>query len=291
MSEIERDAAKQFPVAVLGAGTMGHGIAQVAAQAGHPVRLHDPLPEAVERALLRIRENLDKGVELGKVEASARERALSLLRSAASLEDAVEGAGVVIEAAPEQMALKREIFQAVEAAAPGDALLATNTSSLSIEAIAGTLESPERFLGLHFFNPVHIMALVEVVHGPGTSPEVLERGVAFARSLGKDPIVVRDSPGFASSRLGVALGLEAIRMLEEGVASAEDIDRAMELGYRHPMGPLRLTDLVGLDVRLGIAEYLHETLGQESFRPPALLRRMVNEGHLGKKSGRGFYDW
>jgi 3-hydroxybutyryl-CoA dehydrogenase len=183
------------------------------------------------------------------------------------------------------------LLAAVEPLVSHDAILATNTSSLSIEALAGELRLPGRFLGLHFFNPVHIMQLVEVVHGPQTAPETLDRGVAFARGLGREPIAVRDSPGFASSRLGVALGLEAIRMLEEEVASAEDIDRAMELGYRHPMGPLRLTDLVGLDVRLGIAEYLHDTLGGTRFEPPELLRRKVKDGQLGKKSGQGFYTW
>ncbi|MDH3225057.1 MAG: 3-hydroxyacyl-CoA dehydrogenase family protein, partial [Gemmatimonadota bacterium] len=157
--------------------------------------------------------------------------------------------------------------------------------------IATSLPRPERFIGLHFFNPVHIMALVEVVRGADTSDETLSLALAFARAIGKEPVVVRDSPGFASSRLGIALGLEAIRMVEEDVASPQDIDKAMELGYRHPMGPLRLTDLVGLDVRLGIAEYLHETLGSEAFRPPELLRQMVAAGRLGKKSGRGFYDW
>ncbi len=278
-------------VAVLGAGTMGHGIAQVVAQAGHRVLLHDPSGEALERGMERIRSNLEKGVSLGKVDPATRDQALARIMTAPTLEEAAGPATLVIEAAPERMEVKRALFQAVEAAASAEAILATNTSSLSIDLMAGVLEHPTRLLGLHFFNPVHIMALVEVVHGPRTDPAVLERGVAFARGLGKEPIVVRDSPGFASSRLGVALGLEAIRMLEEEVASAQDIDRAMELGYRHPMGPLRLTDLVGLDVRLGIAEYLHETLGQENFRPPELLRRKVAEGKLGKKSGEGFHRW
>jgi 3-hydroxybutyryl-CoA dehydrogenase len=278
-------------VAVLGAGTMGHGIAQVAAQAGHRVLLHDPSPQALAQGMSRIQANLEKGVSLGKVDPGTRDQALARIATMEDLEAAVEPATLVIEAAPERLEVKRAIFQAVEAAAGPAALLATNTSSLSIDLIAEELDRPERFLGLHFFNPVHIMALVEVVHGPRTAPEILEQGVGFARGLGKEPIVVRDSPGFASSRLGVALGLEAIRMLEEGVASAEDIDRAMELGYRHPMGPLRLTDLVGLDVRLGIAEYLHETLGQDHFQPPALLRAKVSEGKLGRKSGEGFYRW
>jgi 3-hydroxybutyryl-CoA dehydrogenase len=168
--------------------------------------------------------------------------------------------------------------------------LASNTSSLSISSLARGVPSPERVVGMHFFNPVHIMALVEVVRGDRTTEPVVEMARGFAEALGKEPIVVNDSPGFASSRLGVAIGLEAIRMLEEGVASARDIDRAMELGYRHPMGPLRLTDLVGLDVRLRIARYLHRELG-EHFRPPELLERMVEEGRLGRKSGEGFYTW
>ncbi len=197
----------------------------------------------------------------------------------------------MVEAAPERMELKQRLLREVEAAAPPSALLATNTSSLSIDTIAEVLAEPRRFLGLHFFNPVHLMALVEVVRGGRTDEATLEAGVAFARGLGKDPIVVRDAPGFASSRLGVALGLEAMRMVEEGVAEPRDIDKAMELGYRHPMGPLRLTDLVGLDVRLAIAEYLHQKLGGERYRPPAILRRMVQEGKLGRKAGEGFYRW
>jgi len=292
VAEKEKDTSGAHEtVAVLGAGTMGHGIAQVAAQAGHRVFLHDPSPKALAQGMSRIQANLEKGVSLGKVDPGTRDQTLARIAAAEGLEGAVGTATLVIEAAPERLEVKRAIFQAVEAAAGPAALLATNTSSLSIDLIAEGLERPERFLGLHFFNPVHIMALVEVVHGPRTAPEALEQGVGFAWGLGKEPIVVRDSPGFASSRLGVALGLEAIRMLEEGVASAEDIDRAMELGYRHPMGPLRLTDLVGLDVRLGIAEYLQETLGQDHFQPPRLLRTKVSEGKLGKKSGEGFYRW
>ncbi len=278
-------------VAVLGAGTMGHGIAQVAAQAGHAVRLHDPSAEALSRGMAGIRRNLEKGVSLGKVDPHVRDAALARVIRAPSLAEAVDGATIVIEAAPERLDLKQSIFAEAEALAPDHALLATNTSSLSVSQIAEALRRPERFLGLHFFNPVHIMALVEVVRGSATTDETLRRGVGFSRGLGKEPIVVRDSPGFASSRLGIVLGLEAIRMVEQEVASPEDIDKAMELGYRHPMGPLRLTDLVGLDVRLGIAEYLHETLGQEHYRPPELLRSLVAEGKLGKKSGEGFYKW
>lgn len=278
-------------VAVLGAGTMGHGIAQVAAAAGYPVRLYDADPDALRAGLDQIRANLDKGVELKKVTPAVRERTLGAVVPTETLDAAVDGVGVVIEAVPERMELKRRLFRDVEAGAPAHALLATNTSSLSIDAIADDLNAPRRLVGLHFFNPVHIMALVEVVHGPRTSREIRDRARDFARDLGKEPILVKDSPGFASSRLGVVLGLEAMRMVEEEVASAEDIDKAMKLGYRHPMGPLRLSDLIGLDVRLGIAEYLHESLGQEHFRPPGILRRMVEEGRLGKKTGQGFYSW
>lgn len=278
-------------VTVLGAGVMGHGIAQVAAMAGHRVTLHDPDAGAADRGLARIRANLAKGVSLGKVSEEGRTAALDRIALASSLATACAEADLVVEAAPERMELKRSLFREVEAAAAPSALLATNTSSLSIDAIAEVLADPGRFLGLHFFNPVHLMALVEVVRGSRTGDATLDAGVAFARGLGKEPIVVRDAPGFASSRLGVALGLEAMRMVEEGVADPAAIDKAMELGYRHPMGPLRLTDLVGLDVRLAIAEYLHEKLGGERYRPPAILRRMVEEGKLGRKTGQGFYRW
>ncbi|MGD8321544.1 MAG: 3-hydroxyacyl-CoA dehydrogenase family protein [Gemmatimonadota bacterium] len=278
-------------VAVLGAGTMGHGIAHVCAAAGCDVALYDVDETAVEKGLSRIRANLDKGVELGKVAADARDAALARIAPATAVADAAADADLVVEAVPEVLELKREIFAEVDRAAPDDALLASNTSSLSIEKIARALGDPSRFVGLHFFNPVHLMKLVEVVWGPDTSDATRMAAVAFTRRLGKEPVVVKDSPGFASSRLGIVLGMEAIRMVEEGVAAPEDIDKAMELGYRHPMGPLKLTDLVGLDVRLGIAEYLHETLGSDAFRPPELLKRMVQEGKLGKKSGQGFYDW
>ncbi len=278
-------------VAVIGAGTMGHGIAQVAAMAGHDTVLCDVDAAQLERALARIEATLDKGVRLGKVAESARDGALARLAGTGGLGEAVEGADLVIEAVPEVMGLKRRIFGDVEAAAGAGTILATNTSSLSITEMAAGLESPGRFVGLHFFNPVHIMALVEIVRGDRTNIRTLNSCSHFVEGIGKEPILVNDSPGFASSRLGIVLGLEAIRMVESGVASAEDIDKAMVLGYRHPMGPLRLTDLVGLDVRLGIARYLHESLGSEAFRPPALLERMVEEGRLGKKTGRGFYDW
>lgn len=291
MDDQPRRVTRIERVTVLGAGIMGHGIAQVAAMAGQQVTLHDPDAAAADRGLARIRANLDKGVSLGKVSEENRTAALARIALAPSLATACAEADLVVEAAPERMELKRSLFRHVEAAARPSALLATNTSSLSIDAIGEVLAGPGRFLGLHFFNPVHLMALVEVVRGSRTDEATLDAAVAFARGLGKEPIVVRDAPGFASSRLGVALGLEAMRMVEEGVAEPAAIDKAMELGYRHPMGPLRLTDLVGLDVRLAIAEYLHEKLGGERYRPPAILRRMVEEGKLGRKTGEGFYRW
>ena len=278
-------------VAVLGAGTMGHGIAQVCAAVGCDVRLFDIDDAAVSAGLERIRGNLEKGIARGKVTEAERDTVLGNVTTTTAISEAATGADLVIEAAPESMTLKESIFREVDAAAPDHAILASNTSSLSIAQIASVVRDPTRFIGMHFFNPVHIMALVEVVWGPKSSDATRDASVAFARRLGKEPIVVRDAPGFASSRLGIVLGMEAIRMVEQDVATAEDIDKAMELGYRHPMGPLKLTDLVGLDVRLGIAEYLHETLGSDAFEPPQLLRAMVAEGKLGKKSGHGFYDW
>jgi 3-hydroxybutyryl-CoA dehydrogenase len=278
-------------VAVLGAGTMGNGIAQVCAMAGYTVALHDPQPGAVERALGTIRGNLDKGVERGKVTAEARETALGNLRDAADLESAAADADLVIEAVPERMEIKTSLFGELHRITPAHAILGTNTSSLSVSRIAEATGRAERVIGLHFFNPVHIMKLLEVVRGGATSQATVDAALAFAARIGKEPIVVTDTPGFASSRLGIVLGLEAMRMVEQGVATPQDIDKAMELGYNHPMGPLKLTDLVGLDVRLGIAEYLHGELGGEQYRPPELLRRMVGEGKLGKKSGQGFYDW
>jgi 3-hydroxybutyryl-CoA dehydrogenase len=278
-------------VAVLGAGTMGHGIAQVCAAAGCSVRLYDINDEAVASGAARIEGNLNKGIDRGKVTENERDAVLNRLTTTTLIAEAVTGADLVVEAAPESMELKAKIFSEVDAAAPDHALLASNTSSLSIAQIASAVADPTRVVGMHFFNPVHIMKLVEVVWGAETSDATRDAAVAFSRRLGKEPIVVKDAPGFASSRLGIVLGMEAIRMVQEGVASPEDIDTAMELGYRHPMGPLKLTDLVGLDVRLGIAEYLQETLDSDAFEPPELLRRMVAEGKLGKKSGSGFYQW
>ena len=277
-------------MAVLGAGTMGHGIAQVAALVGFRVILRDVEKEFLMRGLRAIEDNLDKGIRRGKTTEAERDLVLQRIHGATSLADTAL-ADLFIEAVPERMELKQETIREVERVAERDYIFATNTSSLSITEIARAAGRPERVVGMHFFNPVHIMRLVEIVVGRETSEETAEAARAVGRRMRKEPITVRDVPGFASSRLGVALGLEAMRMLEQEVASAKDIDTAMELGYNHPMGPLRLTDLVGLDVRLSIAEYLHRTLGSETFRPPDILRRMVAAGRLGKKSGAGFYDW
>lgn len=277
-------------IAVLGAGTMGHGIAQVAAASGFRVIMRDVDRDALARGVRAIENNLDKGIQRAKLTEDERDMTLQRIRGAVGMDETRE-ADLFIEAVPERMELKREMLRAVEQTATRPFIFATNTSSLSITDIARDAARPDRVVGMHFFNPVHIMRLVEIVVGERTSEETAAAVRAVGQRMRKEPITVRDVPGFASSRLGVALGLEAMRMLEQGVASAKDIDTAMELGYNHPMGPLRLTDLVGLDVRLSIAEYLHRALQSDSFQPPDILRRMVAEGKLGKKTGEGFYQW
>jgi 3-hydroxybutyryl-CoA dehydrogenase len=278
-------------IAVIGAGTMGHGIAYLAVASGYEVRLADTDAATLAAGVRRVHDAFDKAIERGKATPESRTASLSRLETAAAAREAATDADLVIEAVPERLELKQTIFREIDRAAPPSAILASNTSSLSITRIAEAVARPERVVGLHFFNPVPVMKLLEIVRGERTSDAVVDAARSFATSLGKTSIVVRDAPGFATSRLGVVLGLEAIRMLEQGVASADDIDRAMELGYNHPMGPLRLTDVVGLDVRLAIAEHLHATLGDDTYKPPALLRRLVSEGKLGKKSGHGFYSW
>ncbi|HME89956.1 MAG TPA: 3-hydroxyacyl-CoA dehydrogenase family protein [Myxococcaceae bacterium] len=276
-------------IGVLGAGTMGHGIAQVAAQAGYRTLLYDVTPALAEAGLRRIAENLEKGIERGKVKPAEKDAALQRLTAVSQLAS-LAGCGMIIEAIPEDLALKRAAFEELSKLS-GAAILASNTSSLSVTKIAAAAAHPERVVGMHFFNPVHIMKLLEVVRAEQTSDAAAQAAREVGARMGKESIVVRDSPGFASSRLGVTLGLEAIRMVEEGVASAEDIDRAMELGYGYPMGPLKLGDLVGLDVRLAVAEYLHRELCSDVFRPPKLLRDMVRAGKLGRKTGEGFYKY
>jgi 3-hydroxybutyryl-CoA dehydrogenase len=277
-------------VAIIGAGTMGHGIAQVAAAAGFRAILYDIDRESLARGVQAIERNLAKGIQLGKLTEADRDQTLEYLQGTTYLEK-TSTAQLIIEAAPERLELKQAILRETETFSDRPFIFASNTSSLSITEIARASQRPELIVGMHFFNPVHLMRLVEIVRGKGTSAETVETVCTVGRRMRKDPIVVNDVPGFASSRLGVVLGLEAMRMFEQGVASATDIDKAMELGYNHPMGPLKLTDLVGLDVRLNIAEYLYDALGSETFRPPEVLRRMVDEGKLGKKTGEGFYNW
>jgi len=275
---------------VIGAGTMGHGIAQVAAGAGFRVVLCDVDRESLARGVRAIERNLAKGIELGKLTEADCDSTLQHIHGTTHLEELAD-ADLIIEAAPETLEIKQNLLREVEGIAREGFIFATNTSSLSISEIARASQYPANVVGLHFFNPVHLMRLVEIVVGKATSDDTVATVREVSRKLRKEPIVVNDVPGFASSRLGVAIGLEAMRMLEQGVASARDIDTAMELGYNHPMGPLKLTDHVGLDIRLNIAEYLYRELGSETFRPPEILRRMVAEGKLGKKSGQGFYDW
>ncbi|WP_314506701.1 3-hydroxyacyl-CoA dehydrogenase family protein [uncultured Microbacterium sp.] len=275
-------------VGVVGGGRMGAGIAHAFLLAGAEVVIVERDEDAADAAAERVRTSIERSLDRGDAARSLAEieAAFSTATDAAAFVDCE----LVIEAVPEDRVLKTEALTRAERAMPPTAVLATNTSSLSIDDLAEGLERSQLFLGLHFFNPVPASTLVEIVVGAATAPEAVAAARGWVDAIGKTAIVVRDSPGFASSRLGLALGLEAIRMLEDGVASAEDIDTAMMLGYRHPVGPLRTTDLVGLDVRLAIAEELHERLGAR-FEPPALLRRLVAEGNLGRKTGRGFYEW
>lgn len=283
-------AAVKERVFVVGGGTMGRGIAALCAASGHPTNLYEA--DAVLRGSLRsaIEGSWERAAARGKLEPEVVNRGRELLSIASALEEAAP-ADIVLEAIPESLGLKQTLFADLDRLCSPEALLASNTSSLSISALAQATTRPGRVVGIHFFNPVASMPLVEIVRGAGTSPESAQRAVSFAESLGKKTVRVSDSPGFATSRLGVALGLEAMRMVEEGIASPEDIDRAMELGYGHRMGPLKTSDLVGLDVRLSIAETLAAGLDRGRFEPPALLRQMVAEGRTGKKSGRGFYRW
>jgi 3-hydroxybutyryl-CoA dehydrogenase len=270
---------------------MGHGIAQVVAMTGRQVAICDSQPSIVETAFERIKRNLEGAVGRGKLSSSEAEETLTRITLASDLEAACDGADLVVEAVPEDVTLKKQLLSKIDRAAPPEALIGSNTSSLSITELQMATERPEQLIGLHFFNPVHIMKLVEVVVGERTSDATIEAARRLIIALGKEPIVVRDSPGFATSRLGIALGNEAMRMLEEGVASAADIDKAMVLGYRHPMGPLKLSDLVGLDVRLAITEHLYRELGSDTFHPPKILRRMVRANKLGRKTGEGFYRY
>jgi 3-hydroxybutyryl-CoA dehydrogenase len=272
-------------IGVVGGGTMGVGVAFVFAVAGCDTALVEPVAERAERARETIVRQAKRAEEKGKLNAAA---VIGKVRLVAATEELPTGLDLIVEAVPERLELKRGVLAEAEAREP--AMVASNTSGLSIDELAVGLRRPEAFLGMHFFNPVWVMPLLEIVRGSATAERTVAAALVAAKLIGKEAIVVRDAPGFASSRLGIALGLEAIRMLQDGVASAADIDRAMELGYRHPMGPLRLTDLVGLDVRLDIARHLEASYGSR-FSPPCLLIDKVEAGELGRKTGRGFYDW
>ena len=278
-------------VAVVGAGTMGAGIAQVCAQAGWKTNLYDAFPEGLERGMERIAAFWEKGIARGKTTPDQREAWAANLTAVDDLARAVGEADLIIEAVPELPELKQSLFAKLDELAPPHAVLGTNTSSLSIADIAGATSRPERVIGMHFFNPVPIMKLLELVRHDRTSDATVAIAEAAGEAMGKTTILVKDVPGFATSRLGVVLGNEAIRMLADGVASAKDIDTAMVLGYKHPMGPLALTDLVGLDVRRDILLNLQRSFNDDSYAPHPLLERLVAEGRLGKKTGKGIYDW
>lgn len=277
-------------VAVIGAGVMGNGIAQVAAFAGYEVTMRDINEGLVGRGLDNIRHNLQVGIDRGKVTKTQADGTLKRITTTINLDQAVEGADLVIEAIVEDSVMKQRLFRDLDRMCPDHTILASNTSSIRIGKIASVTDRQNRVLGMHFFNPPHIMSLVEVVVAAETSRQTVDTVVAVAHRMGKETIEVTDSPGFATSRLGLVAGCEAMLMWQEGVASIADLDKAMELGYRHPMGPLRLGDLIGLDTRLNIAEELAAELG-DRFAPPQILRRMLEAGELGKKSGKGFYDW
>ena len=278
-------------VAVIGAGTMGSGIAQVCAQTGWETRLYDAFPDSLEKGMFSIGEFWRNGVSRGKNTEEEVKNWSNKLVAYNDLEGALSGVDIVIEAIPEKIDLKRSIFRKIEELAPENAILATNTSGLRISEIASAVKTPERLVGMHFFNPVPIMKLLEVIKHDLASDDIVREVIEIGEEMGKTTIVVGDIPGFATSRLGVVLGNEAIRMLAEGVASASDIDTAMKLGYRHPMGPLELSDLVGLDVRRDILNNLAESFNDSSYLPHPLLDRLVESGELGKKTGRGIYDW
>jgi len=277
-------------IAVIGAGTMGRGIAHVSALGGYHTVLEDLLPAALRKAENEIRSNLDKAVELGKVSADDARAAVARLEYAGGVEEAARQADLVIEAVPEEMESKVEIFTLLDKICRPNTILASNTSSLSITEIASVTYRPTKCLGMHFFNPVHKMKLLEIVRALETDQETLATASEVGRQMGKEVVVIKESPGFITSRINAMIGNEAFYMLQEGVASAQDIDKALKLGLNHPMGPFELVDLVGLDTRLHILEYLHKTLG-EKYRPAPLLVQYVKAGRLGRKSGRGVHDY
>ena len=278
-------------VAVIGAGTMGAGIAQICAQSGWHTRIFDAFPKSLENGVAKIYSFWEKGIEKGKTTEEEKNEWGQNLMPCYEISEALKDADLVIEAVPEIMELKKKIFLEIEKMAPEYAILATNTSSLPISEIANVTNCPERIIGMHFFNPVPIMKLLELVRHEKCSKETIGLAESIGRKMGKETILVNDVPGFATSRLGVILGNEAIKMLSQGVASASDIDTAMKLGYKHPMGPLELSDLVGLDVRRDILNSLAESFNDESYRPHRLLENLVSEGSLGRKTNKGIYIW
>jgi 3-hydroxybutyryl-CoA dehydrogenase len=277
-------------IAVIGAGTMGRGIAYAAAFGGYSTVLEDISPQMLEESMRWITKSFDEGVARGKVDAKIRDRALSLIATASSVEGAIRDADLIIEAVPEEMEMKMELFTIFDKFAKPHAIFASNTSSLSISDMSDLTVSRERCIGMHFFNPVPKMKLIELVKTPLTSQNTVDVCTEAGRRMGKEVVLVQESPGFITTRVNALIGNEAFAMLEAGIASAEDIDKALKLGLNHPMGPFELVDLVGLDVRLSILEYLHQTLG-EKYRPNRLLKQYVQEGRLGRKSGRGVYDY
>jgi len=277
-------------VTVLGAGTMGHGIAHAAIAAGYDTRMYDVSDTAVAKGRNAIDQIVKKGVELGKVAAGDASAMLARLHPTTSLGEALQDAQFVIEAAPERIDLKLKLFAEIEALAPAAAVIASNTSALSITELAGSLKTPARVAGMHFFNPVHKMKLIEIVHALESAPETMAAIEEVSRRMGKETVLVRESPGFITTRVNASIGNEAFYMLMEGVATARDIDKALKLGLNHPMGPFELVDLVGLDTRLSILEYLHRSMG-EKYRPCPLLAQYVKAGRLGRKAGRGVYDY
>ena len=277
-------------IAVLGAGTMGHGIAHASITGGFDTVVYDVSPEALKNARAAIEQILRKGVELGKLTAAAADGSLRRLITTSTLEPALAGAELVIEAAPERIDVKLDLFAAIDRFAPSTAIVVSNTSALSITEMAGSIGNPQRVAGMHFFNPVHKMTLVEIVQALESSSETLQTVADVAKRMGKETVLVRESPGFITTRVNASIGNEAFYMLMEGVASARDIDKALKLGLNHPMGPFELVDLVGLDTRLSILEYLHRSMG-EKYRPCPLLVQYVKAGRLGKKVGRGVYEY
>ena len=277
-------------IAVIGAGTMGRGIAHVAALGGYRTILEDLLPNALRRAESEIRNNLDKAVELGKVSSTDAQAAVGRLEYAGSVEDAAREADLVIEAVPEELESKIEIFTLLDKVCRPGTILASNTSSLSITEIAGVTYRATKCVGMHFFNPVHKMRLIEIVRASQTDDETIAVAVGVGKRMGKEIVVIKESPGFITSRINAMIGNEAFYMLGEGIASAEDIDKALKLGLNHPMGPFELVDLVGLDTRLHILDYLHRTLG-EKYKPAPLLVEYVRAGRLGRKVGKGVYQY